>query len=179
MDLTSGGQEAWRKDGSGWRNEATWAASARSLPALSTPGEGASDSLSFHSVALPTQDLWLLTLHRRLQHGPCGRQRSFAGRSWSVPVIRHLFAPLKDYFAVNSPQAWRACGQSHSPAGARPALPLPAQLCLRGCARKCLIRAELPVPLPGQGTPVPPPCAQYRPVLDDQTTVLIYLLLKL
>uniref|UniRef100_A0A671Z3P5 DNA (cytosine-5-)-methyltransferase n=1 Tax=Sparus aurata TaxID=8175 RepID=A0A671Z3P5_SPAAU len=27
-----------------------------------------------------------------------GRQR-LLGRSWSVPVIRHLFAPLKDYFA--------------------------------------------------------------------------------
>lgn len=26
------------------------------------------------------------------------RQR-LLGRSWSVPVIRHLFAPLKDYFA--------------------------------------------------------------------------------
>uniref|UniRef100_A0AAQ4RZW6 DNA (cytosine-5-)-methyltransferase n=1 Tax=Gasterosteus aculeatus aculeatus TaxID=481459 RepID=A0AAQ4RZW6_GASAC len=28
------------------------------------------------------------------------RQR-LLGRSWSVPVIRHLFAPLKDYFACN------------------------------------------------------------------------------
>lgn len=26
------------------------------------------------------------------------RQR-LLGRSWSVPVIRHLFAPLKEYFA--------------------------------------------------------------------------------
>lgn len=28
------------------------------------------------------------------------RQR-LLGRSWSVPVIRHLFAPLKEYFACN------------------------------------------------------------------------------
>uniref|UniRef100_A0A8C9STV9 DNA (cytosine-5-)-methyltransferase n=1 Tax=Scleropages formosus TaxID=113540 RepID=A0A8C9STV9_SCLFO len=30
--------------------------------------------------------------------GRCQRQKVL-GRSWSVPVIRHLFAPLKDYFA--------------------------------------------------------------------------------
>lgn len=29
--------------------------------------------------------------------GRSQRQRVL-GRSWSVPVIRHLFAPLKDYF---------------------------------------------------------------------------------
>ncbi|KAI4794822.1 hypothetical protein KUCAC02_031825 [Chaenocephalus aceratus] len=29
--------------------------------------------------------------------GRAQRQRVL-GRSWSVPVIRHLFAPLKDYF---------------------------------------------------------------------------------
>lgn len=30
-----------------------------------------------------------------------GRQQrqKVLGKSWSVPVIRHLFAPLKDYFA--------------------------------------------------------------------------------
>ena len=28
------------------------------------------------------------------------RQR-LLGRSWSVPVIRHLFAPLKEFFACN------------------------------------------------------------------------------
>ncbi|XP_069507126.1 DNA (cytosine-5)-methyltransferase 3B isoform X2 [Ambystoma mexicanum] len=30
--------------------------------------------------------------------GRAGRQK-FLGKSWSVPVIRHLFSPLKDYFA--------------------------------------------------------------------------------
>uniref|UniRef100_A0A673ML69 DNA (cytosine-5-)-methyltransferase n=1 Tax=Sinocyclocheilus rhinocerous TaxID=307959 RepID=A0A673ML69_9TELE len=28
-----------------------------------------------------------------------GQRQKLLGRSWSVPVIRHLFAPLKDYFA--------------------------------------------------------------------------------
>lgn len=28
-----------------------------------------------------------------------GARQKLLGRSWSVPVIRHLFAPLKDYFA--------------------------------------------------------------------------------
>ncbi|XP_038551022.1 DNA (cytosine-5)-methyltransferase 3A-like isoform X2 [Micropterus salmoides] len=28
-----------------------------------------------------------------------GARQRLLGRSWSVPVIRHLFAPLKDYFA--------------------------------------------------------------------------------
>ncbi|KAG9332523.1 hypothetical protein JZ751_014621, partial [Albula glossodonta] len=28
-----------------------------------------------------------------------GQRQKVLGRSWSVPVIRHLFAPLKDYFA--------------------------------------------------------------------------------
>lgn len=32
--------------------------------------------------------------------GRVGRQK-LLGRSWSVPVIRHLFAPLKDYFACD------------------------------------------------------------------------------
>lgn len=27
-----------------------------------------------------------------------GQRQKVLGRSWSVPVIRHLFAPLKDYF---------------------------------------------------------------------------------
>uniref|UniRef100_A0A8C5FUS0 DNA (cytosine-5-)-methyltransferase n=1 Tax=Gadus morhua TaxID=8049 RepID=A0A8C5FUS0_GADMO len=35
--------------------------------------------------------------------GRCQRQRVL-GRSWSVPVIRHLFAPLKDYFECESGQ---------------------------------------------------------------------------
>ncbi|CAL8329611.1 unnamed protein product [Merluccius merluccius] len=35
--------------------------------------------------------------------GRCRRQRVL-GRSWSVPVIRHLFAPLKDYFECESGQ---------------------------------------------------------------------------
>lgn len=26
------------------------------------------------------------------------QRQKVLGRSWSVPVIRHLFAPLKDYF---------------------------------------------------------------------------------
>lgn len=29
--------------------------------------------------------------------GRCGRQR-LLGKAWSVPVIRHLLSPLKDYF---------------------------------------------------------------------------------
>ncbi len=29
--------------------------------------------------------------------GRAGRQR-LLGKAWSVPVIRHLFSPLKDYF---------------------------------------------------------------------------------
>ena len=28
-----------------------------------------------------------------------GARQKLLGRSWSVPVIRHLFAPLKDHFA--------------------------------------------------------------------------------
>lgn len=28
-----------------------------------------------------------------------GQRQKVLGRSWSVPVIRHLLAPLKDYFA--------------------------------------------------------------------------------
>lgn len=28
-----------------------------------------------------------------------GARQKLLGRSWSVPVIRHLFSPLKDYFA--------------------------------------------------------------------------------
>lgn len=28
-----------------------------------------------------------------------GARQKLLGKSWSVPVIRHLFAPLKDYFA--------------------------------------------------------------------------------
>ena len=28
-----------------------------------------------------------------------GERQKVLGKSWSVPVIRHLFAPLKDYFA--------------------------------------------------------------------------------
>ncbi|PWA29439.1 hypothetical protein CCH79_00017089 [Gambusia affinis] len=32
-----------------------------------------------------------------------GARQRLLGRSWSVPVIRHLFAPLKDYFAYSSP----------------------------------------------------------------------------
>ncbi|TSW62381.1 DNA (cytosine-5)-methyltransferase 3B [Bagarius yarrelli] len=31
-----------------------------------------------------------------------GQRQKVLGRSWSVPVIRHLFAPLKDYFACES-----------------------------------------------------------------------------
>lgn len=27
------------------------------------------------------------------------QRQKVLGRSWSVPVIRHLFAPLKDYYA--------------------------------------------------------------------------------
>uniref|UniRef100_A0A4W3JQ06 DNA (cytosine-5-)-methyltransferase n=1 Tax=Callorhinchus milii TaxID=7868 RepID=A0A4W3JQ06_CALMI len=30
-----------------------------------------------------------------------GARQKLLGRSWSVPVIRHLFAPLKDYFACD------------------------------------------------------------------------------
>ncbi|CDQ60032.1 unnamed protein product [Oncorhynchus mykiss] len=29
------------------------------------------------------------------------QRQKVLGRSWSVPVIRHLFAPLKDYFACD------------------------------------------------------------------------------
>uniref|UniRef100_A0AAR2K678 DNA (cytosine-5-)-methyltransferase n=1 Tax=Pygocentrus nattereri TaxID=42514 RepID=A0AAR2K678_PYGNA len=31
-----------------------------------------------------------------------GQRQKLLGRSWSVPVIRHLFAPLKDYFECES-----------------------------------------------------------------------------
>uniref|UniRef100_H2U2J2 DNA (cytosine-5-)-methyltransferase n=1 Tax=Takifugu rubripes TaxID=31033 RepID=H2U2J2_TAKRU len=31
-----------------------------------------------------------------------GARQKLLGRSWSVPVIRHLFAPLKDYFACGT-----------------------------------------------------------------------------
>ncbi|XP_078507919.1 DNA (cytosine-5)-methyltransferase 3B isoform X3 [Lissotriton helveticus] len=53
-------------------------------------------------------DLWCSELERILgfpahytdvsNMGRTGRQK-LLGKSWSVPVIRHLFAPLKDYFA--------------------------------------------------------------------------------
>uniref|UniRef100_A0A3Q3LZ37 DNA (cytosine-5-)-methyltransferase n=1 Tax=Labrus bergylta TaxID=56723 RepID=A0A3Q3LZ37_9LABR len=32
-----------------------------------------------------------------------GARQKLLGRSWSVPVIRHLFAPLKDYFQNRPP----------------------------------------------------------------------------
>lgn len=28
-----------------------------------------------------------------------GARQKLLGRSWSIPVIQHLFSPLKDYFA--------------------------------------------------------------------------------
>ena len=34
--------------------------------------------------------------------GRCGRQR-LLGKAWSIPVIRHLLSPLKDYFKSSSP----------------------------------------------------------------------------
>jgi hypothetical protein len=33
--------------------------------------------------------------------GRCGRQK-LLGKAWSVPVIRHLFSPLKDYYQSNT-----------------------------------------------------------------------------
>ena len=33
--------------------------------------------------------------------GRCGRQR-LLGKAWSVPVIRHLLSPMKDYFKSNT-----------------------------------------------------------------------------
>ena len=29
--------------------------------------------------------------------GRCGRQK-LLGKAWSVPIVRHLLSPLKDYF---------------------------------------------------------------------------------
>ncbi|XP_015687392.1 DNA (cytosine-5)-methyltransferase 3C-like, partial [Protobothrops mucrosquamatus] len=55
-------------------------------------------------------DLWCTELERIFgfplhytdvsNMGRLARQK-LLGRSWSVPVIRHLFAPLKDYFACD------------------------------------------------------------------------------
>uniref|UniRef100_A0A2K5QV71 DNA (cytosine-5)-methyltransferase 3B n=1 Tax=Cebus imitator TaxID=2715852 RepID=A0A2K5QV71_CEBIM len=45
--------------------------------------------------------LWCAELERIFDVSNMGRgaRQKLLGRSWSVPVIRHLFAPLKDYFA--------------------------------------------------------------------------------
>nr|XP_056700914.1 DNA (cytosine-5)-methyltransferase 3B [Euleptes europaea] len=55
-------------------------------------------------------DLWCSELERifgfplhytDLHNMGRGARQKLLGRSWSVPVIRHLFAPLKDYFACD------------------------------------------------------------------------------
>lgn len=64
-------------------------------------GGGPSDSLSFHSGAPPAPPrIFGFPVHYTdvSNMGRVARQK-LLGRSWSVPVIRHLFAPLKDYFA--------------------------------------------------------------------------------
>uniref|UniRef100_A0A8C2KWX5 DNA (cytosine-5-)-methyltransferase n=1 Tax=Cyprinus carpio TaxID=7962 RepID=A0A8C2KWX5_CYPCA len=43
--------------------------------------------------------LWFLLYQVYVNNMGRGHRQKLLGRSWSVPVIRHLFAPLKDYFA--------------------------------------------------------------------------------
>ncbi|KAM4738409.1 DNA (cytosine-5)-methyltransferase 3B isoform 2-T2 [Anableps anableps] len=43
-----------------------------------------------------------------------GARQRLLGRAWSVPVIRHLFAPLKDYFACEDSQACHQADGLHS-----------------------------------------------------------------
>lgn len=55
------------------------------------------------------------------------------------------------------------------------ALPLPAQLCLRGRA-EYLVGSRAACPLPGRGTPeVPPPSAQYRPGRSERPDMVLVL----
>lgn len=71
-------------------------------------GEDPPEALSTLEVALLTPCLFTLVPPRifgfpvhytDVSNMGRGARQKLLGRSWSVPVIRHLFAPLKDYFA--------------------------------------------------------------------------------
>lgn len=54
----------------------------------------------FYSGALqPTRIFGFPVHYTDVSNMGRGARQKLLGRSWSVPVIRHLFAPLKDYFA--------------------------------------------------------------------------------
>lgn len=71
------------------------------------PGSGAAQGKGFLLLLCLTYPL--LPLLRRIFGFPLpytdvtnisrGARQKLLGGSWSVPVIRHLFSPLKDYFA--------------------------------------------------------------------------------
>lgn len=44
------------------------------------------------------------------------QRQKVLGKAWSVPVIRHLFAPLKDYFACEQLPPQTASTSPPSPA---------------------------------------------------------------
>lgn len=44
------------------------------------------------------------------------QRQKVLGKAWSVPVIRHLFAPLKDYFACEELPPLTASTSPPSPA---------------------------------------------------------------
>lgn len=105
-----------------WRGERTtlallllavtlWKGPVRCIPAnvLTTPAFARSSfSLCTKTLNIPSSAGWSSPLCRifgfpvhytDVSNMGRGARQKLLGRSWSVPVIRHLFAPLKDYFA--------------------------------------------------------------------------------
>lgn len=64
------------------------------------PGERGSRQASPPHLLLMLRRIFGFPLHYTdVSNIGRGARQKLLGRSWSVPVIRHLFSPLKDYFA--------------------------------------------------------------------------------
>ncbi|XP_068997839.1 uncharacterized protein [Embiotoca jacksoni] len=59
------------------------------------------------------------------------QRQKVLGKAWSVPVIRHLFAPLKDYFACEELPPMTSNSSTSPPPTASPRLPGPAAVQIR------------------------------------------------
>ena len=53
----------------------------------------------FHRLPYPSRIFGFPKHYTDVRNMNRKERQKVLGKSWSVPVIRHLFAPLKDYFA--------------------------------------------------------------------------------